>query len=175
MEKAMSATVTFDEIATLAEHMGRYRAVTLQTLEFIPDDKFDWKPQEPLRAIGEQFNHIAQAEDFYIHGLLENDWNFERVKKSHGPFTRKQLQKLLSNGSALVQDKLAKLAPARMNAVVTVPNVPVEWPLRGWLWYLVEHEIHHKAQIALYLRHLSIVPPFFATVLPRGMRPDGGV
>src|SRR2546425_12783504 len=39
-------------------------------------------------------------------------------------------------------------------------------PLRWWLWFVLEHEIHHKAQLALYLREMGKVPPFFALPLP---------
>jgi uncharacterized damage-inducible protein DinB len=46
----------------------------------------------------------------------------------------------------------------------------MELPLRWWLWFVLEHEIHHKAQLALYLRQLGKVPPFFAMVLTD--RPD---
>ncbi len=36
----------------------------------------------------------------------------------------------------------------------------------------LEHEVHHKAQIGLYLFHLGIEAPFFAYPLPPGVRPD---
>ena len=40
------------------------------------------------------------------------------------------------------------------------------------LWYVVEHEVHHKGQLALYLREIGVVPPFFALAFPPGVRPD---
>jgi len=43
---------------------------------------------------------------------------------------------------------------------------------RWWLWLLVEHEVHHKAQIAVYLRRMGKTPPFFAAALEGGARPD---
>jgi len=62
--------------------------------------------------------------------------------------------------------------PGRLDSVAGVPNIPVQWSLRSWLWYLVEHEVHHKPQLALYLRQVGIVPPFFTYALPLGVRPD---
>ena len=67
---------------------------------------------------------------------------------------------------------LENLDPGRLDEKVTVPDVPVDWTLRAWLWYLVEHEVHHKAQLALYLREIGVVPPFFALAFPPGIRPD---
>jgi uncharacterized damage-inducible protein DinB len=49
---------------------------------------------------------------------------------------------------------------------------PIHWSLRSWLWYVLEHEMHHKAQIAEYMRAQLMTPPFFAMVLPEGQRPD---
>jgi uncharacterized damage-inducible protein DinB len=40
-----------------------------------------------------------------------------------------------------------------------------------WLWYVVEREIHHWAQLALYLNQLKFAPPFYAHALPSAMRP----
>jgi uncharacterized damage-inducible protein DinB len=51
-------------------------------------------------------------------------------------------------------------------------NAPVEWSLRSWLWFVLEHEQHHKAQLAEYMRQMGLVPPFFALVIPDGQRPD---
>jgi hypothetical protein len=42
-----------------------------------------------------------------------------------------------------------------------------------WLWYLVEHEVHHKSQLALSMRQVGIKSPFFAFVFPGPFRPDG--
>lgn len=53
-----------------------------------------------------------------------------------------------------------------------MPGIPAAWPLRTWLWYVMEHEVHHKAQIAVFLRQLGTTPPFFAFPLPPGRRPD---
>ena len=62
------------------------------------------------------------------------------------------------------------LDESSLDKIVIVPTAPVELPLRWWLWFILEHEIHHKAQLALYFRQLGKVPPFFAMVLPD--RPD---
>ena len=44
--------------------------------------------------------------------------------------------------------------------------------LRSWLWFLVEHEMHHKAQAAVYLRLMGKIPPFYAMAMADGARPD---
>jgi uncharacterized damage-inducible protein DinB len=160
------------EIADLKEHLNRYRGVTLQTLEWVPDEKLGWKPQEGLRSFAEHFIHIAQVESYHIRGLLAGDWNLERYFTRPPVLSREVLQAELERSRAHTNASLDALDPARMGTKVTVPNVPVDWTLRSWLWYVVEHEIHHKAQLALYLRQIGVVPPFFALAFPPGVRPD---
>ena len=47
---------------------------------------------------------------------------------------------------------LRALDPADMGKVWDVPGAPMPMSLRSWLWFVVEHEIHHKAQLSIYLR-----------------------
>jgi uncharacterized damage-inducible protein DinB len=161
-----------DEVSVFREHLERYRGVTLQTLELVSEEKLSWRPAEGLRSFAESFLHIAQTEEFYAHGLFESDWRFDRLKLPEGGLARATLLERLANARAFTLEKLGALDPTWLEYIVPVPNLPVHWPLRSWLWYILEHEIHHKAQLALYLRQIGIMPPFFAYVLPPGARPD---
>ncbi|MBI4466581.1 MAG: DinB family protein [Acidobacteria bacterium] len=161
-----------DELSVLREHLERYRGVTLQTLDMVPEEKLAWYPTISQFSFGQQFLHIAQVEEFYTHGLLEGDWDPARLDEPKVRVTRQGLRQKLQQARQFTLDKLGRLEAARLDAAVAVPNVPVAWPLRSWLWYLIEHEIHHKAQLAVYLRQIGLTPPFFAFVLPPGVRPD---
>lgn len=161
-----------DEISVLREHLARYRGVTLQTLEMVPPDKLPWFPAIAQFSFAQQFLHIAQVEEFYARGLFEGDWDLNRIGEAKERLTLEKLRQKLEETRQFTLERLERLEPGRLDAPVSVPNIPVEWPLRSWLWYLVEHEIHHKAQLAVYLRQVGLTPPFFAFVLPPGVRPD---
>jgi uncharacterized damage-inducible protein DinB len=163
---------TNGELADLREHLKRYRDVTLQTLDFVPGERLTWSPGEGLRSFGDQFLHIAEVEDFYAHGFFAGNYDFSRLKSAGGPPSRDVLSQRLGESHAFTDRQLAGLDRAKLDEMIEVPNIPVMWTLRSWLWYLVEHEIHHKAQIALYLRQIGVQPPFFAFVFPKGVRPD---
>ena len=162
------------EVAVLREHFERFRGVTLQMLEMIPEEKLAWRPAEKLRSFAEQFVHIARAEDYYARGFFAGDWNLERVKLPSGPLSREELRRELTEPRPFLMQHLEALDAARLDSIAQVPNVPVPRSLRAWLWYMVEHEVHHKSQLALYMRQVGIKPPFFAFVFPGAFRPDGG-
>lgn len=160
------------ETAVLREHLSRYRGVTLQTLDMVPDESLGWRPSDGLRTVAEQLIHIAQVESFYARGLFEGDYDFSALAPAGEELTRELIRRRLEESRAYTEEKLIALDPARLGQIMEVPNIPVPWTLGSWLWYLVEHEVHHKAQLALYLRRVGVTPPFFAYVLPPGVRPD---
>jgi uncharacterized damage-inducible protein DinB len=161
-----------DELESLISHLERYRAVTLQTLDLVPDDKLEWRLQQGLRSIGELFFHMGQVEAFYVAGLFENRWDHAVFAPPPAPLTRASLREALAATRHRTLTALRALQAADLSAPACVPGIPVQWPLRSWLWYLVEHEIHHKAQLGLYLWRLGIEGPFFAFPMPPGVRPD---
>ena len=161
-----------DEVSILREHLERYRGVTLQTVDLVPDDKLGWRPAEQSMSFAEQVLHIARVEEFYASGIFGGVWRFELFQESSGSLSKEGLKKKLGEGRAYLLAQLDALEAERLDEILKVPNVPVDWPLRGWLWYLLEHELHHKAQLAVYLRQLGVVPPFFALAFPPGVRPD---
>lgn len=161
-----------DRLSVFHEHWQRYRAVTLHTLEFIPENRLGWRPSRDERSFAEVFAHIAAIEDFYVHGLATGAWEFGRAQIASLPSTREGLSTLLREQRRRAEATLATIDEAKLDQPGNVPGIPVAWPVDSWLWYVVEHEVHHKAQLAIYLRAIGIEPPFFAFVLPPGVRPD---
>jgi uncharacterized damage-inducible protein DinB len=159
------------EIATIREHLGRLRAITLQSLERTPPDKLHWSPSQGLMTFAGQFNHLAAIERLYVRGLSRDEWNFEgNVLDIQASLD--ELKKSLIETRAVTLSWFDSLSPAALDEIRIVPWIPVKWPLRSWLWYVIEHEMHHKAQIAIYLHMCGVEAPFFAFVLPAGIRPD---
>jgi uncharacterized damage-inducible protein DinB len=158
------------ELANLREHWTRYRDVTLQHLEMLSQKEMSWRPQSELFSCGQHLLHILQTEKYYSRGLFHDDWNATRL---HFPVSLPPIADLRLDFEATRAGTLVDfdaLTDASLDRIMGVPNAAVELPLRWWLWFVLEHEIHHKAQLALYLRQLGKVPPFFAMVLPD--RPD---
>lgn len=160
------------EIEDLTEHLERYRAVTLQVLDLVDDDELGWRPAPDRYSLGQQLLHIAQTEDLYGHGLFEGDWNYDRARFPERIPDGAGLRVLYERVRAFTRQRLAGLDAAALGAFVMIPGSPLEHTLRSWLWFVLEHEIHHKGQIWGYLRDMGKTPPFYAMPLPPGERPD---
>ena len=156
----------------LRERLERYRGVTLVTLDAVPEDRMAWSPQPELFTFGQQFYHIFQAEDYYSRGLLEQDWRLDRIRMPSALPARDTIRDQLLEIRRYTLDGLDAWDDAALQEEVTPPNLQVSWTVRGWFDFVLEHEIHHRAQTALYLRLLGMTPPFYAAVLDGGGRPD---
>jgi uncharacterized damage-inducible protein DinB len=161
------------EVDDLREHLERYRAVTLLCLDAFSDGELAWRPRPDAFTAAQQFVHIIQSEDFYMRGLFETDWNMDRARFPALLPSRAELIAQFAAARAYTLARLATLADPDLARIVAPPHAkPIEATLRTWLWFVLEHEIHHKAQIGEYLRGLGHVPPYFGMVLPVGARPD---
>lgn len=160
------------EIDDLKEHYNRYRGVTLEHLESLSDEQLLWRPRPDAFNCAQHFVHLAQTEEFYTRGLFGHDWRPERLRFPRPLPNKAELLIQFDAVRQLTWNAFATLTREQLDAAVLDCGAPVQWSLRSWLWYVLEHEIHHKAQVAEYMRQMGMVPPFFAFVLPGGQRPD---
>lgn len=159
------------ELADLREHLQRYRATTLQVFELVDEADLAWRPGPDQYSLGQQLLHIGQAEDRFVHGLFEGDWDLERARFPATLPPPAEIEGYLRRVRRRLMEELDALDPADLGAPVPVPEAP-ELTLRSWLWFILEHELHHRGQVWAYLRGMGRTPPFYAMVLPLGERPD---
>jgi uncharacterized damage-inducible protein DinB len=160
------------ELEDLRDHLARYRAVTLQAIELLKDKDLAWRPGPDHFTLGQQFEHIARSEDIQIRGQFTGEWDYDRARFSKRDLTVDYLRLLLCETRDRTLAVLDELDEARLDEKVSIGGDDPPSTRRWWLWLLVEHEVHHKAQIAVYLRQMGKTPPFFAAALEGGARPD---
>jgi uncharacterized damage-inducible protein DinB len=133
------------------------RRRTMNYIEAIPEDKIDWSPQEGQFACGEIVRHIAGAEQMYAGIFTQGRWNYpEDVHHRRGS---------LADTIAL----LDSVHTQSMNALRIMDDTELSHPrplidgspIKAWriLMMMVEHEIHHRSQLAMYLMLMGVEPP----------------
>jgi len=142
-------------------------ANTRKCLERVPEDKFSWKPHPKSGTMIWLAGHVAQ-----LPGWAKE--TFERTELDIAPVgqpqpqppvlkTRKDLLDLFDKYSAAGRSALAKATDADMMApwsllsggktIFTMPRIAV---FRG---FVMNHLIHHRAQLTVYLRLNDIPVP----------------
>lgn len=160
------------EIDVLREHLERYRAVTLQFLDVVPASRLSWRPDDGSFTAGEHLEHIAQTEHYYQAGLFRGRWDPTLLKLTARAHDAAGLREYFAEVRRGMSAEVDRLTDVDLGKQIEVPHAPGEFPLRWWLWFTLEHEIHHKAQLAVYVRQLGLVAPFYALPMPIGARPD---
>ncbi len=142
-------------------------ANTRKTLERVPDDKFDWQPHEKSTKMGGLATHLANIPTWVNHTINQDSLDL-------APEGQPPLRAALLNSTAEALETFDKnVAAARAaiagasdeklfqpwsllsggNTVLTMPRIAV---LRS---FVMNHSIHHRAQLGVYLRLNDVAVP----------------
>ena len=142
-------------------YYSKVKKRTRRLFEIIPPDKIEWTYQEGKFTIGDLIRHIANIERFlYAETVAQRpslyDGCGEEYAKGYDEvikFYDKQYTDSIEIFSQLSQEDYFKKC-----------KTPASYEITTWKWLrlMVEHEIHHRGQLYVYLGMLGIeVPPIY--------------
>lgn len=148
--------------AILRMEFEREMQTTRRVLERIPTDKFDWKPHDKSMPLGSLASHVANVPKWVVFTVGQSELDPGTVNLPAATST----EELLSAFDANVAEALAsfdqldgeKLAASWSllrggKPLFTMPRAAV---LRN---FVLNHLIHHRGQLSVYLRLLDIPVP----------------
>jgi uncharacterized damage-inducible protein DinB len=142
-------------------------AGTRKTLERVPYEKFDWKPHEKSTAMGGLATHLSNIPTWAVLTVDQDSLDLAPGgKPMPPPETPKSQADLLATFDANAAKARAAIAGAsdaelfkpwtlmrNGNTLLTLPKIAV---LRS---FVMNHLIHHRAQLGVYLRLNDIPVP----------------
>lgn len=142
-------------------------AGTRRSLERVPEDRLAWKPHEKSGTLGWLATHLARLPHWAVQTITRDSIDIAPTDGSVTPgppaASRRELLELFDRNVAEARAAIAGasdetlLKPWTMLAggrvIFTQPRVMV---LRG---FVVNHIIHHRAQLGVYLRLNDIPVP----------------
>ena len=142
-------------------------ASTRKVLERIPDDKLDWQAHAKSNTIGWNANHLAELPGWAVDILTQPGFDFAPVdgERYQSPklTSRKEILELFDRNVADARKALAEAKDESMNdpwtlrggerVIFTMPRAAV---VRS---FLMNHIIHHRAILGVYLRLNDIPVP----------------
>lgn len=128
----------------------------IDAIRCIPEEKLEWRPMKGMNSFGDIVRHIAETEDFWIGKVIFGKRWKSRTKKSHPTLEIiiKDLEKVHLKTLKLLNELKVEMLNDKKR-IGRDGKVSVFWIL----WHVIEHEIHHRAQIFTYLRLLDLKPP----------------
>jgi uncharacterized damage-inducible protein DinB len=147
-----------ESVSSFSTYFDNIRRRTLNYIHTLPPDKVDWCPQPHEFTCGDIIRHLAAAELMFVGAAVEGKWRYAGHERDSHPTLAAALAYLETSH----QTALARLATMPDEALAQ-PRPPLtgDQPIKAWrlLMALVEHEIHHRSQLAVYLSLLGIEPP----------------
>lgn len=138
---------------------------TRKTLERVPEDKFAWKPHEKSFAMGKLATHLATIPSWTVETMSRDSLDLSpegaRIPQNEPAKSTRELLETFDKHVAAARAAIAGASDDQFfkpwtlrnhgKTIFTLPRIAV---LRG---YIMNHSIHHRAQLGVYLR-LNDVP-----------------
>ena len=154
-----------DQARTAAETLaslweGEFPA-TCQVLAAVNNDNRAYKPDAKSRSAWELATHLATADIWFADSILRGtfEWNPDAAKQAESQFKnvtdivefyKKTFPEKLTQLRALPVEKLT--APVSFFGIMEMPNVK-------YIGFANNHSIHHRGQLAAYLRAMGSKVP----------------
>jgi len=150
---------------------AQYRPFLIRAVEALPVERFHFKPLPEMFTAHQVIVHIAECERGWIHNIVEGgtyeEWVVPHPDPAQGWETvvdapdHRSLLAMLDEWHRHTQHWLA--LPVAELARVFIDRAPGRPERRFTLHWILDllqqHEIHHRAQLILYLRLMGLTPP----------------
>ena len=157
-----TTTPTFITSEGLLKHWQGHQRLTRRVLEAFPEDKvFTFTPASPMRPFSALVLEITGMVAPTLAGLITGHWeqpDWEAAKKEQP--TKAELLAHWDRTAETLQEAFPKIPEASFHETHTAFG---QWKMAGseLISYLIDNEIHHRAQGYVYLRLLGVEPPPF--------------
>jgi uncharacterized damage-inducible protein DinB len=152
------------EIIRTSEFLDYYEKVrqrTLKVIACIPAEKFDWRYSEGKFSFADIVRHLAAIERYMY---AENAQFKPSCYPGHGKELADGAEQVVAYFKRMHQESMeifSRLTPGDLEKkCITLGDASIT--LWKWLRAMVEHEVHHRAQIYVYLGMLGLpTPPIY--------------
>lgn len=148
-------------IGSFLDYLSKIRQRTERVIRCIPPDKLEWTYREGKFTLGDQVRHVAAIERYMFVETVSG-----RPSRYAGCGTElangyDEVLRYMDRLHAESVEILSGLSDADLQRKCMTPDGA---PITAWKWLraMVEHEIHHRGQIYLYLSLLQVpTPPLY--------------
>ncbi len=159
MSQGMSPEFALGLRAMMLDGIQREAECTKRVIAAVPDAKSDYRPDPNARTAKELMWHLANTDVQFLDGIA--DLQFKMENPATKPETAEEIaawyEENIKRGVARVQAMTAEqlMAPIEFFGVFNLPAV-------AYLGFLNNHSIHHRGELATYLRPMgSKVPSIY--------------
>jgi uncharacterized damage-inducible protein DinB len=126
-------------------------AKTANVIKAVPDAKAGWKPDEKSRSAGDLAWHIASEDVIFLEQIAEGKFQFPdpRFEKER-PKTSAEMAQWYERKIKAAIAKVRALSPEKIAEAREFFGM--NFPAFAYILFMNNHSIHHRGQLAAYLR-----------------------
>ena len=145
-------------INAFLEYLDKAHQRTVRVIRCIPPDKLEWSYAPGKFTLGDLVRHIATIErNMFAENVQGKPSRYAGCGKELADGYDQVLQFMESKHRESVEI-FSRLSPDDLNRKCETPG-GASITVWKWLRSMIEHEIHHRGQIYLYLAMLGVATP----------------
>lgn len=139
--------------------------ITRKVLAALPVDKhFDWKPHEKSMSLGQLGIHVATLPEWAMDSLAHDVLDFATAPRPPKRVANSaELLKLFDEKAAGLREAIAAFDTEKWHGDWTMKNgdkvFTTQQRSKVYRIWSLNHLVHHRAQLCLYLRLLNVAVP----------------
>ena len=147
--------------AMMLDGLAREVETTKKVLAAVPDDKKDYRPDPHARTAWELAWHLANTDVQFMEGIADLKFNMVARSELEKPKTVAQLVEWYDKNMKRCADRIRALSAEQLLTSVDFMGA-FKLPVAFYLGFLNNHSIHHRGELATYLRPMgSKVPSIY--------------
>ncbi len=151
-------------IDPLLMEFDREASTTKKLLERCPDAKLGWQPHAKSMTLGKLAQHLANIPAIAGMAVLKDGLDFATAPPVPPvPATTAEIVRSFETACAAAKTAMAQLDDAKSMGTWTLSNGPVTLAAMPRIAFLrtilLNHSIHHRGQLSVYLRLLDVPVP----------------
>jgi len=145
--------------AMMLDGFQREAECTKRVIAAIPDAKSDYRPDPNARTAKDLAWHLANTDIQFLEGIA--DLQFSMQSPEHKPQTSAEVVAWYDENLKRTMERVAALTPEQLLTPIEFFGV-FNLPAVLYLGFLNNHSIHHRGELATYLRPMgSKVPAIY--------------
>jgi uncharacterized damage-inducible protein DinB len=132
--------------------------ITKKVLAAIPDAKAQYRPDPHARSAWELAWHLANTDVQFLNGIADLNFTMETPDEKDKPKTVAELVDWYDQNFKRAAERVRGLTPEQLATPVDFMGA-FNLPAVSYLGFLNNHSIHHRGQLATYLRPMGAKCP----------------
>jgi uncharacterized damage-inducible protein DinB len=146
--------------AMMVDGLAREVEITKRVLAAVPDGKRDYRPDPNARTAWELAWHIASTDVHFLNSIADLKFDMSAPAKVEKPKTIAEVVDWYDSNMKRGLDRVRALSAEQL--LTPVQFFVFNFPAAFYLGFLNNHSIHHRGELATYLRPMgSKVPSIY--------------